>query len=344
MGCLRKINQRTKQLFVRFLTIICISPLTICSIDNSNNGQRKSDGRVSSLVIGVSVCTVVFVLLLVGNMHESTPKRIWTWWNNSSYICDPIWYKCYISHHFSLQNKKEDLQRSHALFNVFRKTENWLPQYLCIFGLGYFVQTTRHLVITATTYDEEKSKILRFCRLFWNILEMCFIIIQIRLFFVLKKYKIQFNILVWYGMASALSTNAATWLLNTFYWSLFLKSRNNNTNSTNISYVFNVTDTDVQKLMNIVDPFLGQMTVSFSLVSISVLLSFWGSPSSAQNALVENTERDPELRVNNECSETDALLTDEDNKPIRKCKIACVVLLGFCLANPLFELEHIITT
>ena len=288
---------------------------------DSNNDNRKLDRMVSSFVIGVSVCTIVSVLLITcyTNQHllENHDERygIIRGIFASLFIVGVILFiflLIYIRKE-TCGDTKQRLTSSDKL-KIF---------FLCIFGFGCILQTTMYLVLTVQTREQEDSKSLWVLRLLWNIFEICFIILQIRLFYVLKRQKVQFNMLFGYGLAFALIVNAAIWLFNILYGSLSLHKKDINTcnNTTNTSDVMddNNTKLPLQKVIdNYIEPFTGHMTVSFSLLSLSVFLSLWESHAPAQNANVNVADRDlaQEHFENHDRHETAVLLPCENSEPV----------------------------
>ena len=203
--------------------------------------------------------------------------------------------------------------------------------FLCIFGLfGCISKSIFYIILTGTImYEQQKDSvhtILEIIRLFWNGLEILFVVFQIRLFYLLNKHKVKFGILFRYGSASALSANAALWLLNIFYGSLSLKQKN----SINATDIINASDIKSQQFIasdiksqqfihnyhDYIEPFTDQMIVSFSLLSLSFLLSLWGSPDSAQIVHVHGVdvniaEKIQERGENDVSRETDTLSPQE---------------------------------
>ena len=98
----------------------------------------------------------------------------------------------------------------------------------------------------------------------------------------------------------------------------------------------------LQKWIDYIRPFTGPMTVSFSLLSLSVFLSLWGTPSSVQHVHVNVSYRDLDLEhyENNERCETYALLPKKDNQPARI--FSRVLIAGACLSIPMVVLEAVI--
>ena len=327
---------------------------------DSNNDNRKLDGMVASFVLGVGACTIVSVLLITcyTNQHllENHDERygIIRGIFASLFIVGVILLSVILKY-IRKETRGDTKQRltSSDKLKIF---------FLCVFGLGCIVKATLFFILTLETYGQENSKILWVLRWLWNIFEIWFIILQIRLFYVLKRHKVQFNMLFGYGIAFALIVNAAIWLLNILHGSLSFHRKDINSNTTNTNDVMDANNTTLpldKWIDNYIQPFTGHMTVSFSLLSLSVFLSLWGSHASAQNVHVNVDVRDLEQEhvrdleqehvrdleqehvENQNKHETDALLPRENNEPVCCCTLSnwVLIIIGAFLGIPMVGLE-----
>ena len=250
---------------------------------------HKSDNGIYSLVLGVALCAIVFVLVIVCQTNPNLTI-------NQRHGIERVTFLLLLTGGLVslLKNFRNILAQ--IKFGSRRKnltSSDYISMFfISVFLIGYLLQTTLYLIITFDTKTAESSFAMWLARVFWNFLLLVFPIGQTILFFTLWRYAIRFGNHLRKFSAITLALNAAMWVLNVLEESDSVDSEHYIIGVDNKSVeISNGTISVYGVWMDTIGPFTRPMAVEYTLMSLSIILSMWGKaigtgqPRNANNVL-----------------------------------------------------------
>ena len=318
----------------RFLTVIsrfCLVPVTTGPAYISANGQRKQDGSVSSVVIGVSLCAIVFVLLIITHTLDNlTREQVYGIHNftHSILLIFGVTSLLVILRNVSLHADEDQTTNQHLW-----DAKHFKVIFLWLFAIGYLVETTLYILVTISDIERDQSGYLWIVRLVWNILLVIFLIEQTLLFTISKKYNIIAGIRLRYGLTLTILCNASLWFHAVLGESRSFHVPVNETHNEGKENIF-------EKWIHYLDPFIAPMTVEYTLLSLSFIcpLMKLNGNSTARNLKDGNNDtQDLYDEIGEQFSEMDPFISTSN--PYRCKKVLLPLVTGIFLIVPFLALE-----
>ena len=169
---------------VGLLCRLCIVPFTTGNTYISASGQRKNDGTVSSVVIGTSLYAIVFVLLILSETEsnltgeEAKGMRGFTF---SILLIFGVVSLLVVLRKLIVKANADNERRGHLLDQKYLRVI-----FMWIFAVACLVDTTLHLLIIFSVFNDCKSTFLWSIRVVSNSLLITFLITQTVLFSISK--------------------------------------------------------------------------------------------------------------------------------------------------------------
>ena len=321
MGCLSS-----------FLRRIHIATLRTGHENHSPMVRREDDSRMYSLVLSVALCAVVFVLLIVSQTnHNLTTNQKYGIERGTFLVLLTGGLASLLKNLGTVWEKIRNESRRKSL-----SSSDYISMFfMSVFLIGYLIQTLLYLMITLETANRESSFAMWICRVLWNILLIVFPIGQTLLFFMLRKFVIEFGIHFKHLSAIILALNAAMWVFNLLEESESVDSEH---------YVYGVHNGSAEisngtiSLYGVwierIGPFTKPMAVEYTLMSLSIILSMWGKQLAPNNQEMQTMpyEQISELPE-------DMPILSRSRVSMAKYHVVIPILFLFVLTGPMVVLE-----
>ena len=310
---------------VGLLCRLCIVPFTTGNTYISASGQRKNDGTVSSVVIGTSLYAIVFVLLILSEtesnltVEEAKGMRGFTF---SILLIFGVVSLLVVLRKLFVKVNADNERRGHLLDQKYLRLI-----FMWIFAVACLVDTTLHLLITFSVFNDCKSTFLWSIRVVSNSLLITFLITQTVLLSISKIHYIIAGLKLRYALVLTMLCNAAFW-----FYSVARESRTLDSRTANSTQTDKLRSNIFEEWSKYLAPVFVPMTVEYTLMSMFFIFELMG----LENNLTDEFDASYD-QIGERFAETDPILSFRT--PRRLKNLLLPIIIGLVLTVPLLALD-----
>ena len=298
--------------------------------------MSNQKGSVSAMVVGTSLCSIVFVLLTIQYTSSKVTEGQILGIHIFSHtilllfgVISLLFVLCKVCTKVDGRSVNDAAQRLWS-------SEPLEVIFLWIFAIRYLIETILYFLVTVFYSDKETSRVTWGDKITWNVLLLIFLVLQTLLLTIARKHNFEMiditgRKLSMYVLASPVFCN----VVQCFY--AMLRELRTTTDTFNIAY--NQTENIVfENWIHVLQPYITPMRIEYNIMSIAFIFSFLKLPKNQNDSngifCMQNLSED----FDDTFSETEQIL-ETRRTPKQVKSLFVVVFAGLVPTLPLVALE-----